>query len=177
MYRMPATSVLTYGDTSPEAGDSVLLASGARLIGNVSIGADSSVWFNAVLRADEDFIRIGSATNVQDNCVVHVTAPQHPVVVGNGVTIGHGAIVHGCTVADHCLIGMGAILLDGCAVEEDTIVAAGSLVPPGKSFPAESLLLGSPARAVRPLTDDELQSIRASADHYVAMARSYFGPM
>ncbi len=152
---------------------SVLLASGARLIGRVSVGADSSIWFNAVLRADEHAITIGSASNVQDNCSIHVTAPEYPAVIGDGVTIGHGAVLHGCTVADHCLVGMGAILLDGCELEENTMVAAGSLVPPGKRYPGGSLLLGTPARAVRPLTDDELQHIRAAAEHYIDMARGY----
>jgi len=173
MHRMSGTTVLAYGGTAPQVDESVLLAAGARLIGNVRVAADASIWFNAVLRADEHSISIGAATNVQDNCSIHVTAPDHPAVIGSRVTIGHGAVLHGCTVADHCLIGMGAILLDGCAVEEHTMVAAGALVPPGKRYPAGSLLMGAPARVARPLTEAEIQSIRAAAEHYIEIARSY----
>lgn len=175
MHRMSGTSILAFGGVEPRVADSVFVASGARLIGGVTIGADSSIWFNAVLRADEHSITIGSASNVQDNCTIHVTAPEHPAAIGNGVTIGHAAVLHGCTVADHCLIGMGAVLLDGCELEEYTMVAAGSVVPPGRRYPGGSLLLGAPARIVRPLTDAELRHLRAASEHYIDMARGYQG--
>jgi carbonic anhydrase/acetyltransferase-like protein (isoleucine patch superfamily) len=128
---------------------------------------------NVVVRGDVHWIRIGRRTNVQDGTIVHVMRDTHPTVIGDEVTIGHAAIVHGCTILDRCLIGMGAILLNGCEVGEDSIVAAGSLVTEGLSIPARSLVMGRPARVRRALTDPEVASIRDYADRYVQYRLDY----
>ncbi len=160
--RRPIIAPSTYVDDS------------AQVIGDVEIGEESSVWMNVVIRGDVNYIRIGNRTNVQDGTIVHVMRePSHPTLVGDDVTVGHGAILHGCTVADRCLIGMGAILLNGAAVGEDCIVAAGTLLPEGAVVPARSLVMGSPGRVRRQLTEDELAFIRQSAANYVAYRLDY----
>ncbi len=126
----------------------------AQVIGDVHVGAESSVWMNVVIRGDVHWIRIGARTNVQDGTVVHVQGGTHPTTIGDEVTIGHGAIVHGCTIEDRCLIGMGAILLNGVRVGTESIVAAGSLVPEGFEVPPRSLVMGSPAKVRRSLSPD-----------------------
>ncbi len=148
---------------------SVYTAPGAHMIGNVTIGAGSSVWYNAVIRADEAEVIIGNNTNIQDLVMVHVDA-NHPAVLGDGVTVGHSAIVHGCTVEDNVIVGMGAILLNGCRIRKNSIVGAGALVTQGKDFPEGSLILGSPAKAVRQLTPEEIEGIRRNAEVYVKLA-------
>jgi carbonic anhydrase/acetyltransferase-like protein (isoleucine patch superfamily) len=146
----------------------------AQVIGDVVIGEESSVWMNAVVRGDVNHIRIGSRTNIQDGTVVHVMRdPSHPTTVGDDVTVGHGVVLHGCTVANRCLIGMGAILLNGSSVGEDCIVAAGTLLPEGMAVPARSLVMGSPGKVRRPLTDDEVAFILQSAQNYVAYRLDY----
>lgn len=145
----------------------------AQVIGDVQIGAESSVWMNAVIRGDVNSIRIGERTNVQDGTVIHVMHHTHPTAVGDDVTIGHGAIVHGCTVGSRVLLGMGAILLNGSTIGEDTIVAAGSLVPENMAVPPRSLVMGSPARVRRALTDDEVRFVLASAGNYVRYRLDY----
>jgi len=139
----------------------------AQVIGDVHIGAESSVWMNVVIRGDVHWIRIGARTNVQDGTIVHVQGGTHPTTIGDEVTIGHGAIVHGCTIEDRCLIGMGAILLNGVRVGTESIVAAGSLVPEGFEVPPRSLVMGSPAKLRRSLSVDEVEAIRGYADRYV----------
>ena len=145
----------------------------AQVIGDVQIGAESSVWMNAVIRGDVNSIRIGERTNVQDGTVIHVMHHTHPTAVGDDVTIGHGAIVHGCTVGSRVLLGMGAILLNGSTIGEDTIVAAGSLVTENMAVPPRSLVMGSPARVRRALTDDEVRFVLESAGNYVRYRLDY----
>jgi carbonic anhydrase/acetyltransferase-like protein (isoleucine patch superfamily) len=145
----------------------------AQVIGDVHIGAESSVWMNVVIRGDVHWIRVGARTNVQDGTVVHVQGGTHPTTIGDEVTIGHGAIVHGCTIADRCLIGMGAILLNGVKVGSESIVAAGSLVPEGFVVPPRSLVMGSPAKVRRELTEAEAAGIRVYAANYVANRLDY----
>ncbi len=173
VYRLPHTNVLPFAGATPDLGEGVFLASGAQLIGDLRIGRDSSVWFNTVIRADVHYIRIGERTNIQDNSTVHVTEGQSPCVIGSDVTVGHNCIVHACTVEDLCLIGMGAIILDKAVIRHGSLVGAGALVTQGKEFPPRSLILGSPAKAVRTLTDAEYHGLAESARHYVETAKRY----
>jgi carbonic anhydrase/acetyltransferase-like protein (isoleucine patch superfamily) len=147
----------------------VFVAEGVRIIGDVTFQDDCSVFYNAVIRGDDQPIRIGNRVNIQDNCTLHA-GHQDPITIEDDVTIGHGAILHGCTIRNECIIGMGAILLDGCVIPPHCIVAAGALVSQGKTFPEGSLIMGSPARDVRPLSEEEIQSILLSAQHYVQCA-------
>ena len=159
---------------APKVAPSAYVDDSAQVIGDVVIGEESSVWMNAVVRGDVNHIRIGSRTNIQDGTIVHVMRdPSHPTVVGDDVTVGHGAVLHGCTVANRCLIGMGAILLNGSSVGEDCIVAAGTLLPEGMAVPARSLVMGSPGAVRRPLTADEIAFILQSAQNYVAYRLDY----
>jgi len=145
----------------------------AQVIGDVEIGEESSVWMNVVIRGDVNHIRIGRRSNVQDGTIVHVMHDTHPTVIGDDVTIGHGAIVHGCTVEDRVLIGMGAILLNGARVGADSIVAAGSLVPERLEIPPRSLVMGSPARVRKTLSDAEVASILEYSGNYVRYRLDY----
>ena len=145
-------SLISFNGKVPKLGKKVYLADGVRLIGDIEIGDDSSVFFNAVLRADISFIRIGSRTNIQDNVTIHLSHIKG-VEIGNDVTIGHNAILHACTIEDHCLIGMGAIVMDGAIIRKNSVVAAGALVTPDKEYPEGSLIIGAPARIGRSLTD------------------------
>jgi carbonic anhydrase/acetyltransferase-like protein (isoleucine patch superfamily) len=145
----------------------------AQVIGDVEIGAESSLWMNVVVRGDVNVIRIGRRSNVQDGTIVHVQRETHPTHIGDDVTIGHGAVVHGCSIADRVLIGMGAIVLNGAAIGSDTIVAAGSLVTEGTVLPPRSLAIGRPARVRRPLTDDEVRLVLAYAGNYVRYRLDY----
>src|SRR3954469_160973 len=149
----------------PELAASAWAAPSADLIGDVRLGSRASVWFGAVIRADNTPIIIGDESNIQDGAVCHSDA-GFPLTIGARVTVGHQAILHGCTVADDCLIGMGARILNGAVIGPECIVGAGALVTEGKTFPAGSLIVGSPARMVRPITDAERQLLRASAAHY-----------
>ncbi|NLF02074.1 MAG: gamma carbonic anhydrase family protein [Anaerolineales bacterium] len=148
------------------------VAPNATVVGDVHIGAEASVWFGSVLRGDNAAIEIGARTNVQDLAVIHADAGQ-PCVLGQGVTVGHRAVVHSATVADGALIGIGAIVLNGAQVGEEALVGAAALVPAGMVVPARHLALGVPARVVRPLTDDEVASLRETAAHYVARGSSF----
>ena len=145
----------------------------AQVIGDVEIGPESSVWMHVVIRGDVNTIRIGARSNVQDGTIVHVMNETHPTRIGDEVTIGHGAIVHGCTIANRVLVGMGAILLNGVTVGEDSIVAAGSLVPERTVIPARSLVMGSPANVRRSLTDEEVASILEYSANYVRYREEY----
>ena len=162
-----------YKDRLPEVHPTAYIDQSAMVIGDVTIGEQSSVWMCVVIRGDVNYIRIGDRTNIQDGTVVHVMHDTCPTVIGNDVTIGHGAIVHGCTIADRVLIGMGAIVLNGASIGEDTIVAAGSLVTERMVIPARSLVMGSPAKVKRPLNDAEVASIQEYADNYVRYKRDY----
>ena len=161
------------GITPTIAADAYIDAS-AQVIGEVAVGQASSVWMNAVVRGDVNVIRIGRRTNIQDGTVVHVMRdPSHPTTVGDEVTVGHGVILHGCTVEDRCLIGMGAILLNGSRVGHGSIVAAGTLLPEGVAVPPRSLVIGSPGKVRRPVTDEEYAFIVESADNYVRYRLDY----
>ncbi len=158
---------------TPKIPSSVFIAPGARIVGDVEIGEDASVWFNAVLRGDVNSIRIGRRTNIQDGAIVHVTFKKHATVIGHDVTVGHGAILHGCTIRDHVLIGMGAKVLDGAIVGRHSLVAAGAVVTEGFEVPERSLVAGVPAKPVRDLTDEEINAIGQSAERYIQYAETY----
>ena len=165
--------ILLYDGVAPTLGAGVFIADTARVIGDVYLGAGSSVWFGTVIRGDVHHIRVGARTNVQDQTMIHVTSKRWPTIVGDDVTIGHRAILHGCTVHDRVLIGMGAIVMDGAVVGEEAMVGAGALVTPGTVIPPRTLFVGSPARAARPLKDSELAWLPESARHYAALAGTY----
>jgi carbonic anhydrase/acetyltransferase-like protein (isoleucine patch superfamily) len=145
----------------------------AVIIGDVVMGEQCSVWFNAVIRGDVHFIRIGDRTNVQDLCMLHVTHDTHPLVIGSDVTVGHSVVLHGCTIKDRVLVGCGAIVMDGAVIGEDCVVGAGALVTENTIVPPKSLILGSPAKVRRPVTDQELSWIRESAQNYIKYAGQY----
>lgn len=159
---------------TPVIHPSVFVAPNATVMGNVSIAQGSSVFFSAVIRAESAAITIGENTNIQDVCVLH-TDPGLPMTIGNGVTVGHGAILHSCTVGDNALIGMGAIVLNGAVVGRDCIVGAGSLVPSGMVIPDGSLVIGSPAKIRRQVTQENMDANRWSADFYVKEGVEYKG--
>ncbi|HYG69375.1 MAG TPA: gamma carbonic anhydrase family protein [Anaeromyxobacteraceae bacterium] len=162
-----------FGGTEPRVDPSVLVLDGALVIGDVEIGPDSSIWFGTVLRGDVNRITIGARTNLQDQTVVHVTRGTHPTVVGDDVTVGHRVTLHGCTVHDRSLVGIGAIVMDGAVVGPDAMVGAGALVPPNMIVPPGVLVVGAPARVKRSLTPAELAHLRESARNYVEYARQY----
>ncbi|MSO57176.1 MAG: gamma carbonic anhydrase family protein [Acidobacteria bacterium] len=157
----------------PRVHSSAFIDESAQVIGDVEIGEDSSVWMCAVARGDVNWIRIGRRTNIQDGTVIHVMHQTHPTAIGDEVTIGHAAVVHGCTIEDRCLIGMGAILLNGARIGSGSIVAAGSLVVEGMHVPPGSLVMGSPGKVRRSLTDVEIADIRMYADRYVGYRLDY----
>ena len=157
----------------PRVHPTAFIDDSAQVIGDVDIGEDSSVWMCVVMRGDVNRIRIGRRSNVQDSTVVHVMKDTHPTEIGDDVTIGHGAIVHGCTIEDRCLVGMGAILLNGVTVGSGSIVAAGSLLPEGTQVPPRSLVMGSPGKVRRTLSDADLDEIQMYADRYVAYRLDY----
>jgi len=162
----------TFLGAKPKLGRDVYIAPNAVVMGDVTLGDQSSVWYNAVLRADINRIVIGHHTNVQDNSVLHL-ADEYPCVLGNYVTVGHGAIVHACTVQDEVLVGMGAILLDGVVVGEQSIIGARALVTQGTQIPPGSMVMGAPAKIVRPLTPEERADLKGWADKYVHVAAHY----
>lgn len=152
--------------------ETAFIAPNATLLGNVAIGAHASVWFGAVIRAELDTIAIGERSNIQDGAIVHVDE-GYPVHIGKNVTVGHRAVIHGATVEDNCIVGIGAILLNGCRVGANSIVAAGALVPERKAYPPNSLLMGAPARVARTLSDEEAARVASGADHYVDFGAAY----
>ena len=160
------------GDLSPTLGEGAWAAPSADLIGDVRLGARASVWFGAVLRGDNTPLILGDETNFQDGAVGHSDA-DFPLTIGARVTVGHQAILHGCTVADDCLIGMGARILNGAVIEPECIVGAGALITEGKRFDAGSLIVGAPARVVRQVTDEERKLLRLSAAHYAEKAQRF----
>lgn len=166
-------TILPFRGVTPRLHETVFVADGARIIGDIEIGAGASVWFNAVVRGDVCSIRIGELTNVQDNVTLHVTHDTGPLSIGARVTIGHNAVLHACTVKDRVLIGMGAVLLDGCVIEPHTLIAAGSLVRPGFTAPSGKLVAGVPAKVKRDLTEDEIRNIDESPDNYARYVAAY----
>lgn len=164
---------MSFGDKSPSVDPTAWIAPGAVVVGDVALGPGVGIWYGCVLRGDVNAIRIGARSNVQDGSVLHVTRNRFETVVGDEVTIGHRAVVHGCRVGDGALIGIGAIVLDGAQVGEGALVGAGAVVTPGKVIPPRSLVVGTPARVVRLLDDDELSKQRERTLHYVELAREH----
>jgi gamma-carbonic anhydrase len=162
-----------FKEKKPQIDASALVMESAQIIGDVVIGEESSVWFNAVIRGDVNHIRIGKYTNIQDGCVLHVARRTLPLIIGDEVTVGHNVILHACTIGSQCLIGMGAIVMDGAEIGESSIIGAGSLVTPGTKIPPRSLVLGSPAGVKRELTEEEIRGIRESAANYVGDIENY----
>jgi carbonic anhydrase/acetyltransferase-like protein (isoleucine patch superfamily) len=174
------SSLLAYKGTFPSIGDNVFIAPGAWVIGDVVIGQGSSIWFNTLIRGDVHSIRIGSETNIQDNSTLHVTEGRFPLNIGRRITVGHRAIIHGCTIEDDCLIGMGAIIMDGAHIGRGSLVGAGAVVTPGTIVPPESVVLGFPAKVAKQVGDEERRLIVESSLHYVELARQYLksdGPL
>ena len=171
----------TFDGIAPTLGRNVYIAASALVIGDVILGDEVSVWPTTVIRGDVNAIRIGHETNIQDGCVLHVTQktpgnPEgHPLIIGNGVTVGHRVVLHGCAIGDLCLIGIGAIVMDGAVVEDRVMVGAGALVPPGKRLESGFLYVGSPARAIRPLTESEQAFFETSKNGYVRLKNRYAG--
>jgi len=164
---------MKYKDIDPTLGDNVWVAENAMVVGDIEIGADSSIWFGVQMRGDVHEIRIGQRTNIQDNAVVHVTRGISGTYIGDDVTIGHSAIIHACTIKNRSLIGMGAIILDEAVVEVGAMVAAGAVVPPRKIIPAGQLWGGNPARYMRDLSEAEKVFLPQSAENYVKLASEY----
>lgn len=159
----------------PEIHETAFIAPSADVIGDVKIGAESSLWFQVVVRGDVHSIRIGSRTNIQDHSTLHVTRKKSSLTIGNSVTVGHRVLLHGCTVGNHVLIGMGSVLMDDVVVGDECVIGAGSLLTQGKEFPSRSLILGSPAKVIRPLTKEEIGFLEKSAENYVRDSAEYRG--
>jgi gamma-carbonic anhydrase len=170
-------SLYSFGTVGPTIAASAFIAPGARIIGKVTIGADSSVWYNCVLRGDVEAISIGARTNIQDGSVVHVSGgaagARHPTLIGDDVLIGHLAMVHGCTIENRGFVGLGAIVMDGCVIESDGMLAAGAMLTPGKRIGARELWTGRPAKLLRMLSDADIARNRAGVAHYVELARKH----
>ena len=162
-----------YRGVLPRVHPSAFIDQSAQVIGDVEIGEESSIWMCAVLRGDVHAIRVGRRTNIQDGTIVHVMTGTHPTTIGDHVTVGHGAIVHGCTIESQCLVGMGAILLDGAHIGAGSVVAAGTLIVENVRVPPKSLVMGSPGKVKRLLTHAEIEDIQAYADRYVAYRLDY----
>ena len=165
--------IFPYKDISPTLGKNIFLAPNATIIGDVHLGEECSVWFNTVIRGDVNYIRIGARTNIQDLCMCHVTLDKWPLIIGEGVTVGHSAVLHGCVIKDYCLIGMGARVLDGAQVGPRALVAAGSVVREGFVVPEHTLVAGNPAVVKRELRTEEIENLLASAERYVRYKNTY----
>lgn len=157
----------------PQLHDDCFIANTATIIGDVEIGSKSSIWFGTVIRGDVFYIRIGCNSNIQDNCVIHVTTNKYPTIIGNNVTIGHSVTLHGCNIHNNVLIGIGSVIMDGCEVEEWSIVSAGSVVKPGTIISSKKLWGGIPAKEIRNLSDNEIKWIQQLSDNYVSLSREY----
>jgi carbonic anhydrase/acetyltransferase-like protein (isoleucine patch superfamily) len=164
--------IIEYNGHKPKIHESCVVVENATLIGQVTLKKNANIWYGAVLRGDDHYISIGENTNIQDNCVIHIDHDL-PTIIGDFVTVGHGAIVHACKVGNNVLIGMGAIVLNGAEIGDNVIIAAGSLVPPGKKIPSNTLVMGSPAKVTRELTEKDISDIRDSAIYYAELANKY----
>ncbi len=171
----PGAILLPYGEHEPQIADDVYIAPGAALIGDVQLGSESSVWFNTTIRGDVQPIRIGARTSIQDNSVIHATDGWAPTIVGEDCVVGHGVILHGCTLGDRVLVGMGTIILDAATIGDDVLIGAGSLVTARTEVPSGVLMMGRPAKVKRELTDQERESIKLGAIHYVHKTHAYRG--
>lgn len=165
--------VRPYRGVEPKLGERVFVAENVTIIGDVEIEDDSSIWYGTVVRGDVHYIRIGKRTNIQDNCVVHVTNGEWPTIIGDDVSIGHGVIVHGCRISNGCLIGMGARILDGATIGDEALVGAGAVVPEGMSVPARTLVLGVPGKVRRELSAEELERVRRNSRNYLEYKEIY----
>lgn len=165
--------ILPYTGIKPTIHPKAFVAPGAAIAGDVEIGAESSIWFNVSIRGDVNHVRIGTNTNIQDGSVCHVTYKKYPLIIGNRVTIGHNATVHACTLEDESFVGMGATVMDGAVVETGAMVAAGALVPPGKIVKTGEVWAGIPAKVLRPMTQEEIDYLPWSADHYTRLSQQY----
>jgi carbonic anhydrase/acetyltransferase-like protein (isoleucine patch superfamily) len=176
---MAEEQVLSFGGKRPLVDPFAFVAPGAKLIGDVEIGPEASVWYNCVLRGDVNRIRIGARTNIQDGSVIHVDSPKsgagkgHPTIIGSDVLIGHLAMVHGCILHDRAFVGLGAIVMDGCEIEGGGMLAAGAMLTPGKRIGSGQLWAGRPAKYLRDLTPAELAAQQAGVAHYVALAKAH----
>ncbi|HOE57369.1 MAG TPA: gamma carbonic anhydrase family protein [Bacillota bacterium] len=166
--------IISYKHYKPDIGRNVFMAENSTIIGRCFIADNCGIWYNTVLRADVNEIRIGKGTNIQDGCIVHCDH-DYRTCIGENVTVGHNAIIHGCTIGSNCLIGMGAIIIDGAVIGDNVIVGANSLITSGKTIPSGVLVLGSPARIVRELTPEEIEGIRQSAEGYIKLSEEYPG--
>ena len=162
-----------FNDTVATIHKTAFIADDTIIIGDVEIGENASVWFGSILRGDVNFIRIGAGTNIQDGTVIHVSSKTHSTILENDITVGHRVTLHGCYVEAECLIGIGAIILDGARIGKNSLIAAGSLVTPSTQIPPGSMVMGSPAKVKRPLTDDEISGIRHSARKYIELSAVY----
>ena len=172
--------ILPLGGKTPKIHSSAFIAPGCRIIGDVEIGEDASIWYNCVIRADVNHIHIGARTNVQDGTVIHCDSDKDgsggfPTIIGNDVLIGHMAMLHGCTLLDRAFVGLGAIVMDGCVIEGDAMLAAGAMLTPGKTIAHRQLWAGRPAKYMRDLTDEAVMGMRAGVDHYVHNAKAHMG--
>ena len=172
-------TILTYEGRTPRIDPAAFVAPGARLIGDIELGPEASIWYNCVLRGDVNAIRIGARSNIQDGTVIHVDSPEpgheagYPTLIGEEVLIGHLAMVHGCILRDRAFVGLGAIVMDGCEIEGDAMLAAGAMLTPGKRIPSGQLWAGRPAKYVRDLGAAEIAGMRGGVAHYVDLARRH----
>jgi carbonic anhydrase/acetyltransferase-like protein (isoleucine patch superfamily) len=179
MNRPSDITILPYGGKTPRIHSSAFIAPGCRIIGDVEIGPDASIWYNCVVRADVHRIVIGARTNIQDGSIVHVDSPKphrpngFPTIIGDDVLIGHMAMIHGCTLEDRAFIGLGSIVMDGCVVASDAMLAAGALLSPGKKIESRQMWMGRPATYARDLTDEALEQQRAGVANYVINGRNH----
>jgi len=164
--------IMSFKGKSPVIAETVFVADSADIIGDIEVGKFSSIWFNAVLRGDQNKIKIGNRTSIQDFVVIHAD-PENGVQVGDNVTVGHGAVLHGCRIEDNVIIGMNSTVLNGAEIGKNSIVGANALVPQGKKYPANSLIIGVPGKVKRETNDEEVEAIKENADEYVEMAEEY----
>ena len=165
--------IAAFLDHSPEIDDHAFIAPTAAVIGAVRIGAGSSIWYQVTVRGDNNYITIGTGTNIQDNSCIHISSREFPTVIGNYVSVGHSALVHACTLEDHSFVGMGAIVMDGAVIERDAMLAAGALLTPGKRIPSGELWAGRPATKMRMLTPQDIADNRSIARHYIEVGRAH----
>ncbi len=165
--------ILEFDGVKPRLHPSVFLADGSFIIGNVKIGEGSSIWYNTVVRGDVNYIKIGKFTNIQDLSMIHVTTAKYPTIIGDYVTVGHKVMIHGAKIGNYVLVGIGAIILDDVEIPDHVIIAAGSVIPPGKKYPSGVLIMGAPGKVVRELTREEINYFEESAIHYHELARKH----
>lgn len=165
--------ILPYLGIYPKIDESVFICEGVQIIGDVILAKDVNVWFNSIIRGDVNYIRVGERTNIQDGCILHVTYKKYPLIIGKDVSIGHGAVLHGCTVKDSVLVGIGAMLLDNCVVNSNSLIAAGALVKENFVVPEGVLIAGVPGKIIRELTEEEIEMIKQRSRNYLMYVNNY----